>query len=350
MEKVLIAMSGGVDSSAAAHLILSKGYDAIGATMTVTNGLFGNPDGLSEDAKMAKKICEKLGIEHKVIDLCEEFKRHVVCDFVDRYLEGKTPNPCIVCNKNIKFGALLDEGKKLGCSMIATGHYAKVEKDSSGRFLLKKADDGTKDQSYMLWTLSQEQLSRCIFPLGSLTKTEVREMAGELTFENAEQKDSQDVCFIPNGDYAEFIKHFASHTDKVGNYVDMQGNVLGKHRGIIHYTVGQRKRLGIALGQPMFVHSKNAATNDVVLCKNEELFSKTLTASNINLIACDKLDTPVRVCAKTRYHQIPATATVIQTDANTIRVDFDEPVRAISPGQSVVLYDSDTVIGGGFID
>ena len=350
MEKVLIAMSGGVDSSAAAHLILSKGYDAIGATMTVTNGLFGNPDGLSEDAKMAAKICEMLGIEHKVIDLCEEFKRHVVCDFVDRYLEGKTPNPCIVCNKNIKFGALLDEGKKLGCSMIATGHYAKVEKDSSGRFLLKKADDGTKDQSYMLWTLSQEQLSRCIFPLGSLTKTEVREMAGELTFENAEQKDSQDVCFIPNGDYAEFIKHFASYTDKVGNYVDMQGNVLGKHRGIIHYTVGQRKGLGIALGQPMFVHSKNAATNDVVLCKNEELFSKTLTASNINLIACDKLDTPVKVCAKTRYHQIPAPATVIQTDANTIRVDFDEPVRAISPGQSVVLYDGDTVIGGGFID
>ena len=342
-------MSGGVDSSAAAHLILTANHDAIGGTMTVTSGLFGNPDELSEDAKMAAKICERLGIEHHVIDLREQFKKHVVDDFIERYLEGKTPNPCIVCNKNIKFGALLDEGERLGCDMIATGHYAKVELDESGRYLLKKATDPAKDQSYMLWSLSQNQLSKCIFPLGSLTKSEVREMAGGLTFENASQKDSQDVCFIPNGDYASFISHYAD-TGKAGNYVDMQGNVLGRHKGIIHYTVGQRKGLGIALGQPMFVHSKSALTGDVVLCKNEELFSKTLTASNINLIACDSIGSPIRVTAKARYHQIPACATVVQIAPDKIRVDFDEPVRAISPGQSVVLYDGDVVIGGGFID
>ena len=342
-------MSGGVDSSAAAHLILSAGHDAIGATMTVTEGLFGNPTGPSEDAKMAARICEKLGIDHKVIDLGEEFRQYVVDDFIARYLEGKTPNPCIVCNKNIKFGALLKEGEKLGCEKIATGHYAKVERSENGRFLLKKADDVSKDQSYMLWMLSQDQLSKCIFPLGSLTKSEVRQMASGLTFENASQKDSQDVCFIPDGDYARFISHYAD-TSKTGNYVDMQGNILGRHKGIIHYTVGQRKGLGIALGQPMFVHSKSAESGDVVLCKNEELFSKTLTASNINLIACESIEEPIRVLAKARYHQIPAPATVVQIAPDRIRVDFDEPIRAISPGQSVVLYDGDTVIGGGFID
>ena len=349
MSKVLIAMSGGVDSSAAAHLILSSGYEAIGATMVVTKGLFGNPDDLSEDAKMAAKICERLGIDHTMVDLCKDFKKHVVNDFINRYLEGKTPNPCIVCNKNIKFGALLNEGLRLGCDQIATGHYVKVEQDGSGRFLLKTALDASKDQSYMLWMLSQDQLSRCIFPLGSLTKPEVRELAGELAFENASQKDSQDVCFIPDGDYASFISHYAD-TSKIGNYVDMQGNVLGKHKGIIHYTVGQRKGLGIALGQPMFVHSKNALTGDVVLCKNEELFSKALTASGVNLIACDSINTPIKVLAKTRYHQKPVSATVVQIEKDKIRVDFDEPVRAISPGQSVVLYDGDVVVGGGFID
>lgn len=342
-------MSGGVDSSAAAHLILSSGYEAIGATMTVTEGLFGNPAGLSEDAKMAAKICERLGIEHRIVDLAEPFKKHVVDDFIARYLEGKTPNPCIVCNKNIKFGALADAGEKLGCDKIATGHYAKVERDGSGRYLLKTARDTSKDQSYMLWMLSGDQLSKCIFPLGSLTKSEVRELASDLTFENAAQKDSQDVCFIPDGDYASFISHYAD-TSKTGNYVDMQGNILGRHKGIIHYTVGQRKGLGIALGQPMFVHSKSAETGDVVLCTNDQLFSKTLTASRINLIACDSIDAPIRVLAKARYHQAPAPATAVQIAPDRIRVDFDEPVRAISPGQSVVLYDGDTVIGGGFID
>lgn len=350
MKKVLIAMSGGVDSSAAAHLVLKSGYAAIGVTMVVKKGLPLNSTDENSEAKTAASICSKLGIEHRVIDLCDEFKRHVVEDFVERYLEGKTPNPCIVCNKNIKFGALLEEGKRLGCEYIATGHYANIERSASGRYLLKTAADSQKDQSYMLWTLSQDQLSKIIFPLGSLTKTEVRKLAGDLTFENASQKDSQDICFIPNGSYSSFIEQFTGEIFPSGNFADMQGNILGKHKGIIHYTVGQRKGLGIALGQPMFVHSKSALTNQVVLCKNEDLFSKTLTASNINLIACDSIDTPIRVCAKTRYHQLPVAATVYQIDDKKIQVDFDEPVRAISPGQSVVLYDGDTVIGGGFID
>ena len=350
MEKILIAMSGGVDSSAAAHLISSQGYDAIGATMVVTRGLYGNPDGASADALMAAKICEKLNLRHVTVDLCDEFKRYVVTDFVDRYLEGKTPNPCIVCNKKIKVGALLDYAVNIGCDKIATGHYAKVEQDASGRFILKTATDSAKDQSYMLWSLSQEQLSRCVFPLGSLTKPEVREMALDLTFENAEQKDSQDVCFIPDGDYATFIKHFTDAPMPYGDFVDMQGNLLGKHKGIIHYTVGQRKGLGISLGRPMFVHSKSADDNRVVLCDNEQLFSKKLTASNINLIATDRLDSPIRALAKTRYHQIPVMATITQTEEDKLSVEFDQPVRAISRGQSLVLYDGDVVVGGGFID
>jgi tRNA-specific 2-thiouridylase len=317
--------------------------------MKLTAGLPGVPTQSDSDVLAARDTCARLGIEHRVVDFSDAFRKHVVDDFVEVYKRGKTPNPCIVCNKNIKFGALLDYALQNGCTGIASGHYARIERDPSGRFLLKTAADSSKDQSYMLWMLSQDQLSRCIFPLGSLTKPEVRELACGLAFENASQKDSQDVCFIPDGDYARFISHYAD-VSKTGNYVDMQGNVLGKHKGIIHYTVGQRKGLGIALGQPMFVHSKSAETGNVVLCKNEELFSKTLTASNVNLIACDSIDSPIRVTAKTRYHQSPASATVIQIAPDKIRVDFDEPVRAISPGQSVVIYDGDVVIGGGFID
>ncbi len=342
-------MSGGVDSSAAAHLILSKGYEAVGATMTVTCGLPGNKDGNTE-AEMAKKICQRIGIEHRTVDLCGEFRKYVTDDFAARYLEGKTPNPCIVCNKYIKFGALMKVADELGCDLLATGHYAIVEQSANGRYLLKAAKDKTKDQSYMLWTLSQEQLKRVILPLGGFTKSEIREMAGELTFENAQQKDSQDVCFVPDGDYAKFIYEYTGVSPKTGNYVDMQGNVLGQHKGIIHYTVGQRKGLGIALGQPMFVHSKSAVTDEVVLCKNEELFSKTLTASGINLIACDRIESPTRLLAKARYHHAASPATVVQIDENRLLVEFDDPIRAISPGQSVVLYDGDTVVGGGFIE
>ena len=348
-EKVLIAMSGGVDSSAAAHLILQNGYDAIGATMRLIADLPLNKNQSDSDIIAARQSCERLGIEHTVIDLCDEFKRCVVNDFVSVYLDGKTPNPCIVCNKNIKFGALLDSAEELECHKLATGHYAKIELDGSGRYLLKCAADADKDQSYMLWTLSQEQLSRVILPLGDLKKADVRELAASLSFENAYKKDSQDVCFIPDGCYSEFIELYTGKKSKPGNYIDVNGNVLGQHKGIINYTIGQRKGLGIALGHPMFVTNKSVKDNTVTLGSNEDLFKKTLIATDINLIATDKIDTPIKVQAKARYRQKAAPATVVQLDENTIRVDFVDPIRAISPGQSVVLYDGDTVIGGGII-
>ncbi len=347
-EKVLIAMSGGVDSSAAAHLIIQSGYDAIGATMKLISDLPLNENQTDSDILAAKQSCEKLGIDHAVIDLCEEFKQCVVNNFVSVYLKGETPNPCIVCNKNIKFGVLMDSAASLDCTKLATGHYAKIERSGS-RYLLKCATDPDKDQSYMLWTLSQEQLSKVILPLGDLKKSDVRELAASLSFENAYKKDSQDVCFIPDGCYSEFIELYSGIKSKPGNYIDTDGNVLGRHKGIINYTIGQRKGLGIALGQPMFVTDKSFKNNTVTLGSNEELFKKTLIASNINLIATDKIDTPLKVQAKARYRQKAAPATVIQIDENTFRVEFDDPIRAISPGQSVVLYDGDVVIGGGII-
>ena len=348
-EKVLVAMSGGVDSSIAAHLVLGSGYDALGGTMRLISGLPLNETESDEEIVAARRTCEKLGIEHRVIDLCEKFKDSVVNDFVSNYIKGNTPNPCIVCNKNIKFGAFLNEAITLGCDLIASGHYAVIERSSSGRYLIKKAADPDKDQSYMLWTLSQAQLSRVMFPLGRLKKSEVREIASELGFENAYKKDSQDVCFVPNGRYTEFIKIYAGIQPTKGHYIDMDGKVLGEHQGIINYTIGQRKGLGIALGQPMFVHSKSVSDNTVRLCTNDLLFERNLVATDINLIATDRIDTPVKVLAKARYRQNAVPATVVQTDENTIAVEFDEPIRAISPGQSVVLYDGETVIGGGII-
>ena len=348
-EKVLVAMSGGVDSSAAAHLILSSGYDTMGGTMRLISDLPLNEKSSDDEINAARLTCERLGIEHTVIDLCEEFKRRVVDNFVSVYLRGETPNPCIVCNKNIKFGALMNSALSLGCDKLATGHYARIDQDTSGRFLLKTATDPEKDQSYMLWTLSQEQLSKVVLPLGELKKSEVRELAASLSFENAYKKDSQDVCFIPDGSYARFIELYTGVRPIKGKYIDMNGNILGEHQGIINYTVGQRKGLGIALGQPMFVHSKSASDNTVRLCTNEQLFEKHLTATDINLIATDKIETTIKVLAKARYRQVAAPATVVQTGENTLSVEFDEPIRAISPGQSVVLYDGDTVIGGGII-
>ena len=348
-ERLLIAMSGGVDSSVAAHLILSSNFLAIGTTMKLTSGLPGTADIGDAEVDAARDTCRKLGIDHVVIDFSDRFKKQVVDDFVDVYQKGKTPNPCIICNKHIKFGALLEQALSLGCSGIASGHYARISQDPSGRFLLKAARDSVKDQSYMLWMLSQEQLSKIHLPLGELTKNEVREIASELGFANAHKKDSQDVCFIPDGNYVSFIEKYTAKTFPEGDYIDLTGNVLGRHKGIISYTIGQRKGLGIAFGQPMFVHSKNAVNNTVTLCRDKELYSKRLIATDINLIACDSLQEPTRLWAKSRYHHIAAPATVMQIDEKKLSVEFDEPVRAISPGQSLVLYDDDTVIGGGFI-
>lgn len=347
----MIAMSGGVDSAVTAHLIKNAGYDALGATAI----MFDRKDPRfaaeqSEDIADAKRVADLVGIDHFVFDLSEEFKNTVIEDFISSYLNGLTPNPCIVCNKKIKFGSLLSKAEDLGCSHIASGHYAIIVKDPNGRFLLKKGKDTKKDQAYVLWQLSQHQLAHTLLPLGELTKDEVREIAAQMNFVNSRKKESQDICFIPDGDYVSFLSRFADLSFKSGNYIDIVGNVLGKHSGAVKYTTGQRKGLGIALGEPAYVLDKDMVNNTVTLGKEELLFSRSLDANNINFIAFDRLDAPLRVEAKIRYSHKTAKATLEQTSNNSFHLEFDEPQRAITKGQSVVLYDGDYVLGGGIIN
>ena len=304
----------------------------------------------NRDILDAKSICDTLGIEHITVALGESFRKNVIERFVEEYKNGGTPNPCVECNRTIKFGKLLDIALERGFYKLATGHYARVEKSEDGRYLLKKALDENKDQSYFLWSLTQHELSHVLFPLGSMRKPDIRRLAAEHGFVNAQRSDSQDICFIPDGDYASFIKNNTSINFPKGNFVDLDGKVLGEHNGIIHYTVGQRKGLGIALGKPAFVHSKNVTNNTVTLCDNEALYSKKLTASCVKLSAVDSIEEPTRLYAKIRYRHSPAIATVTQTSPTTLALEFDEPQRAIARGQSLVLYDGDTVVGGGIID
>ena len=341
MEKVIIAMSGGVDSSAAAKLVKKEYNDALGITLMLT-------DVENSDVIDAEKTADAVGISHKVIDMREEFRKYVIDEFVSAYEKGLTPNPCIFCNKHLKFGLLHNTALQMGYDKIATGHYAIIEKQN-GRHLLKKAKDITKDQSYVLWTLTKDQLSRTLFPLGNLTKSEVRELALKSSFENAAKKESQDICFVPDGDYAKFIREYTGKDFKRGNFIDCDGNILGEHKGIIKYTIGQRKGLGLSFDSPRYVCSKCAETNTVVLGKEPLLFSKSLDCTDLNLITYDKLNSPVKIKAKTRYKQIEADAVLTQTSENEAHVEFDAPLRAITPGQSVVFYDGDYVIGGGII-
>lgn len=349
--KILIAMSGGVDSSVAALLLKQSGADCVGATMQLFPPSLLGLDALpSDDVGDAKRIAESMGIPFHALELSKEFRTHVIDYFVNTYLAGATPNPCVECNRTLKFGALLSEARALGCDKIATGHYARITQDASGRWLVKKAADATKDQTYVLWQLSQDQLAHTLLPLGDYTKDEIRQIAEANGFCNAHRRDSQDVCFIPDGDYVGFIERYTQRSFAEGDFVDLDGNVLGKHNGMIRYTVGQRKGLGIAFGKPTYVCAKCAKTNTVTLGDNSDLFRNELTAHSINLIALDRLDQPMRVQAKVRYAASPAWATVTQTDDDTLHLIFDEPQRAICPGQSVVLYDKDTLIGGGIID
>ena len=344
MEKILVGMSGGVDSSVCASVLAEKGYSVSGVTLA----LLGEDLASSQNIKDAKAVCDRLSIEHYAIDLSEDFKKFVIDYFVNEYIEGKTPNPCIACNKNIKFGKMLKIAKEKGFSKIATGHYARVEYQN-GRYLLKKAKDISKDQSYVLYCLSQEQLSSVEFPLGEYTKPQVREIAQNNGFVNANKKDSQDICFVPDGDYASFIEKTANFVSSTGDYINQQGEKIGEHKGVIHYTIGQRKGLGVAFGHPVFVISKNAKTNQVLLGENEELFYKSVLVKDVNFIPFDELNGSLTVTAKLRYNQIPQPAVIKTLDDRNVLITFNEPQRAPSPGQAAVFYDGDIVVGGGII-
>ena len=352
--RALVAMSGGVDSSVAAMLTRDLGYDCIGVTMKLyDNADAGIQNGKTccsaDDVTDARNVCTRLGIPYYVFNFKADFKEKVIERFICAYECGATPNPCIDCNRFLKFDRLYKRAAELDCDCIVTGHYARVEKDG-GRYLLKKAAYAPKDQSYVLYSLTQEQLAHTLFPLGEAkSKDEVRSIAEENGFVNAKKHDSQDICFVPDGDYARVIEINTGKKYPEGNFVTKDGKILGRHKGIIRYTIGQRKGLGLALPQPMYVCEKRTDTNEVVLCTDDELFSRELIADDFNWIAFERPDEPFRAKAKIRYSQSEQPSTVTPLDGGKVKVVFDEPQRAIAKGQAVVLYDGDTVVGGGTI-
>lgn len=354
-QKAMIAMSGGVDSSVAALLIKERGYECIGATMKLfCNEDIGIPREHScctlEDTEDARSVAYKLGMPHYVFNFSSRFHEDVIKRFVSAYENGMTPNPCIDCNRYLKFDKLLLRAHQVECDYVVTGHYARVAFDSaSRRYLLKKAADSKKDQSYVLYSLTQGQLAHILFPLGELHKPEVRAIAEAHGFVNAKKHDSQDICFVQDGDYADFIERHTGKTCPPGNFIDAQGNVLGKHKGIIHYTIGQRKGLGMARPEPTYVTAINPKDQTVILGGERDLYSTVLTAKDINLISLDRIEGRMRLKAKVRYRRPEQWATVVQIDADTLCIEFDEPQRAITGGQAVVLYDGDIVVGGGTI-
>jgi len=347
-EKAIIAMSGGVDSSVAAALMLERGFKCVGITLKLYKGE--SRCCSLADVNDARNTAFTLGMDHYVLNFTEEFDRQVVRHFVETYERGATPNPCIECNRHIKFNLLLLRARQLEFDILATGHYARVTQDaSSGRFLLHKALDEKKDQSYVLYCLTQQQLQRARFPLGELSKQEVRKIAEQKRFVNAAKGESQDICFVPDGDYGRFIEEYTGKTYPPGDIVDMEGRVIGRHRGLIRCTIGQRRGLGVAANVPVYVAAKSTEDNTVTLGPDAALYSKSLTANDINLIACEDLRKPMRVMVRTRYLQEAQSAVVEQTGEDCLRIEFDKPQRAITPGQAAVMYDGDIVVGGGTI-
>ena len=349
--KALIAMSGGVDSSVSAFLTLQKGLECIGATMR----LYDKKDAESsccslDDVEDARSVAHRLGMPYYVFNFTDAFDEKVIQKFIRCYECGLTPNPCIDCNRFLKFEQLLQRAQVLGCDFIVTGHYARICQDpDSGRYLLKKAVDTPKDQTYFLYSLTQEQLKHTLFPLGELTKAEVRQIAQDQGFINARKRDSQDICFVPDGDYLRFLEHYTGKQYPKGDFLDLQGNTVGQHNGAVGYTFGQRKGLGIALGEPVYVCAKDMAANTVTVGPNEALFATTLEAQDWQWFPFPELTEPLRVTAKARSRHIPQSATVYPADNGFARVVFDTPQRAVTPGQTVVLYQGDMVIGGGTI-
>lgn len=351
--KALISMSGGVDSSLAAKLMKDKGLDCIGCTMK----LYHNEDAGIEssrtccsldDVEDARSVAYKLGMPFYVFNFTDAFRDTVIRKFIESYENGITPNPCIDCNRYMKFDKLYERAKTLGCDYIVTGHYARIE-EQAGKFVLKKALDETKDQSYVLYFMTQDQLVHTMFPIGSMQKTEVRAIAKESGFVNADKPDSQDICFVPNGDYASVIELQTGKESAEENFVDKQGNNLGRHKGVIHYTIGQRKGLGVSSTEPLYVCNICPKDGNVVLGSNDDLFSREADVSDFNWISGEVPGSEFRCKAKIRYRQPEQWVTVIPTGADTVHIVFDEPQRAITPGQAAVFYDGDTVLGGGTI-
>ena len=356
MKKVLIAMSGGVDSSVAASLMQQQGWDCIGATMT----LYRNEDiGISrsrtccslEDVEDARSVAHKLNMPYYVFNFSDEFRCQVMDRFADAYERGQTPNPCIDCNRCLKFGALLERALLLGYDYLATGHYARVKLDeASGKYRLLRGRDRSKDQSYVLYQLSQHQLAHLLLPVGEYDKPSIRRSARQAGLINADKSDSQDLCCVPDGDYTRFLQEYGGVKMIPGDFVDRAGHVLGRHKGLPCYTTGQRKGLGVSAGKHVYVLRKNAQDNTILLGDNEELFTSVLTADRVNWISGETPASPLRVTAKTRYSQTEAAATVHPLPDGRIRVEFDVPQRAITAGQAVVLYDGEQVLGGGTIE
>lgn len=346
--KALIAMSGGVDSSVAAFLTALEGYACIGGTML----LYDSEDVCGSSAAIgdARAVAERLGMPFHVFEMTDLFRECVIEDFASCYENGLTPNPCIRCNRHLKFSAFLKEAEKLGCECMVTGHYAQIRRDqSTGRFLLCKAADAAKDQSYFLYAITQEQLSKIRFPLGHLTKEQVRTIAQEQGFTNAKKRDSQDICFVPDGDYLAFLRHYTGKDYEPGNFLDTCGKIVGKHHGAVGYTLGQRKGLGLAMGQPVYVCSKDMKENTVTVGTEDNLFHKELLSNDWFFFPFPTLAGPLEVEAKTRSRMIQQPATVYPEGNGYCRVVFHEPQRAMTPGQAVVLYHGDVVVGGGTI-
>lgn len=358
MAKILVGMSGGVDSSVAAKLLVDQGHEVAGVTLKLFSG---DDVILPEDATRtccsltdvqdARAVAWKLGIEHYVFNFRDLFEEKVIGRFIDSYLAGETPNPCIDCNRFIKFDKLIERAVLLGYDYVATGHYARIRRDGTiGRLLLERGKDPSKDQSYVLYPLSQDQLAHTLFPLGELDKTEVRRIAEEACLVNARKPDSQDICFVPDGDYAAFLERRVPGRITEGDFVDSSGKKIGRHRGVTRYTIGQRRGIAVSFGKPMYVIGKNARDNTVELGGNDELLSSSLTARDVNLISVERLDGPTRVTAKIRYNQSEQAAVVSPLGDGRVKVDFDEPQRAVAPGQAVVFFSGETVVGGGTIE